>query len=383
MVMNEKRWWHVGVASTTVVLAVILLAGAPTAPHLAVGLSALVAFAGGWFAYGRLFRSSPRAAAAMVVTILVISPLAVWADPSLAVIQCIAYPLIWTSFERIAPSIVANVVLAAGIAVAFYIGGGATRDALLQAIVIEAISLVFSIAIGLWITSIATRSHERQVLLDELRAAQTQLAGLSRDAGVASERERLAREIHDTIAQDLTGIVLLAQRASRELAAGTSAAETLSLLEQSARTSLAETRALVAASAPLDLDNGGIAAALERLAQRFTRETAILVQVDAAVDEALERDLEVVVLRCVQEGLANIRKHSGAGRAWIRLQISPSERSLLISDDGSGFEPAAASDGYGLTGMRDRLALVGGTLSVESSEEGTTLLITLPRGAGA
>ena len=137
----------------------------------------------------------------------------------------------------------------------------------------------------------------------------------------------------------------------------------------------------MASTAPPSLDEGGIAGALDRLAQRYERETAIAVTVRLDVETALTRDLEVVLLRCAQEGLANVRKHSGASRAALTLVARKSELSLRVADDGSGFDPAAAHSGYGLSGMRERLALVGGTLDLESGEDGTTLLVTLPAGA--
>jgi signal transduction histidine kinase len=376
--ITEQRWWDLGVALTTVAFAIILIVAEPTVLNRAVGLAALGAFAVAWFAVGRRHESLSIAALVMVAVIVAVIPFAVWAQPSLAIMQCITYPLLWTMLSTIRAAIAANVVHAAGIGSALFLTTGADSEALVQSFGTELISLVFSIVLGLWITSIAVRSHERQRLLDELRATQDKLSTLSRDAGITSERERLAREIHDTIAQDLTGLVMLAQRASRELAGGTAPADTLAVLEESARTALAETRALVAASASPALDDG-LAAALQRLAARFARESTVRLETDITAQISLDRDLEVVVLRCAQEGLSNIRKHAGATTATLHLRLTPDERSLRLSDNGSGFDTAAETGGYGLAGMRDRLALVGGTLDVESSEEGTTLLITLPR----
>ena len=242
--------------------------------------------------------------------------------------------------------------------------------------------MTFSIALGLWITSIAVRSHERQRLLDERRATQDELAMVSRDAGVSSERERLAREIHDTIAQDLTGLVLTTQRARRELADGALPAldEQLAILEENARSALAETRALVAATAPIGLATGGIGDALDRLGARFARETGLAVTVSATGLPALDRDTEVVLLRCAQEGLANVRKHARAGAASLTVAADDDEVTLEVRDDGSGFDPGALSAGFGLSGMRERLALVDGRLAVASGATGTTLTVTLPRG---
>ena len=130
----------------------------------------------------------------------------------------------------------------------------------------------------------------RGQLLDALTATQAELAAANHDTGVVSERERLAREIHDTIAQSLTGIVMVSQRAQRELASGqlVPLGDQLQLLEQSARDALVETRSLVAASAPVDL-GGGIVSALERLAERFRRESGIAISVIAEVSAELDR----------------------------------------------------------------------------------------------
>jgi signal transduction histidine kinase len=167
---------------------------------------------------------------------------------------------------------------------------------------------------------------------------------------------------------------MLTQRARREL--GDS--DTLALLEDSARAALAETRALVAASAPVGLASGGIKDALDRLADRFSRETGVTVGVEVAEIPPLERDTEVVLLRVAQEGLANIRKHAGAESAVIELTLVHGKPTLAVRDDGAGFDPATPSAGFGLGGMRDRLALVGGSLDVASSSAGTTLTATLP-----
>ena len=374
--MTSKLGWGIAICGTSAVLAVMVVVLGRSTWQQWLGLSAIALFVVCWFTFG--YREHPRNPPFVVVTVL-FAGVVTLAHPSLALVQCIAYPLVWTRLDRIRSSILGSLGVAVAVGVAMYLSDGG----LWQAIIIEGISLAFSVALGLWISQIAHQGERHARMLEELQAAQSALASLNQAAGVTSERERLAREIHDTIAQDLTGLVLLAQRAGRELSAGDTAAasEQLTLLEEGARTALAETRALVASTAPPSLDEGGIAAALDRLAQRYERETAIAVTVRLDVETALHRDLEVVLLRCAQEGLANVRKHSGASRAALTLVARKSELSLRVADNGSGFEPAAVHSGYGLSGMRDRLALVGGTLDVESGEDGTTLLITLPTGA--
>ena len=244
---------------------------------------------------------------------------------------------------------------------------------------------------GTWITRIATLSDERRELVEKLTAAQDELALLHRDAGVTDERARLAREIHDTIAQSLTGLVMLGQRARRELAGGGVQEETLELIETGARDALVETRSLVAASAPVEL-GGGLIDALDRLVGRFARETGIDLGGGVAVlteMRGLSRDDEVALLRCAQEGLANVRKHSGATRVSVAVGVDADATVLRVTDDGRGFDPERVEAGFGLRGLRERLALVGGELRVGGADAGgspgttgalgTTLEARLPR----
>jgi signal transduction histidine kinase len=373
--MQQQRWWSIAVVGTASVLASMLVLSSPRVWQLNLGLASIAVFVAFWFALGARATEGSRAAVVLVTVTVLFAGAVTLADPNLAVVQCIAFPLVWTRLQKTSSAIVASFGTALITAAALAI----TTGSLLQAVVIEAFSLVFAIALGVWITAIATQSHARQRLIDELRTTQHTVALLSQDAGVTSERERLAREIHDTIAQDLTGLVLLAQSANRELVAGdtTAASAQLTLLEQGARSALAETRALVAATAPADLETGGIAAALERLGQRYERETSLSVTVRAYADPTLSRDLEVVLLRCAQEGLANVRKHASASRVALTLAVAPSGHTLTVADDGHGFDPADQSTGFGLSGMRERLALVGGALAITSDADGTTLEVTL------
>jgi signal transduction histidine kinase len=175
--------------------------------------------------------------------------------------------------------------------------------------------------------------------------------------------------------------VLLTQRARRELAAGVLTDETLGLIESASRDALTETRSLVAASARVELPGGGLLGALEHLASRFQRESGITVTVSGAVNDALDRDAEVVLLRCAQEGLANVRKHAGARTVRVELSSDAGFARVQVVDDGHGFEPTAASGpaaGFGLSGLRDRLGLVGGSLALDGTPGATTLEARIP-----
>jgi signal transduction histidine kinase len=380
--MQSSRWWHVAVWGTVAVLSALVFVEALPTTRTVGALVSVLLFGVAWSTFGFRAVSGRRFVVPFVVTVIVLSALATGFSSSMATIQCVAFPLIWSVLDRRRDAIIANVALAVSVGLGMFVGNGADAFSLTLAAIIEGISLAFSLSLGLWITSIADQSFERQRLIEQLEAAQSKLANLSRDAGAASERERLALEIHDTIAQDLAGLVLTAQRGMRELHDGNLAATEaqLGILEENARNALAETRSLVASGAAVGAD-GGLSTALRRLGERFERETAILVTVAADDSVALDRDAEVVLLRCAQEALANVRKHSAAAAASVVLKVSDDEIELSISDDGTGFDTSAESTGFGLDGMRERLGLVHGTFAVAASPGGgTTVTASLPTG---
>jgi signal transduction histidine kinase len=378
--MGNTRWWDIAVVTTAAVLTVLVLANDVGGWRLAGALVVIVLLVVVWFALGRTFEDGEPRATAAAVLVIALSGVGTAITPSMATIQVIAYPLIWYFSGRLREAVLANVLLGLSVGTGYFFSIGATVSALLETLLVESISVGGSLALGLWISSISTESAARQRLLGELRATQDSLAAVSHEAGAMSEREHLARELHDTIAQDLTGLVLLTQRARRELdAGGTAVAGTLDLLEESARTVLSETRSLVATSAPVGLADVGLVAAVERLAERFARETSVAVHVDAAGAPPVDRDTEVVLLRCTQEALANVRKHARASTVTIGLAGAGGLATLRVRDDGVGFDAVAPSDGFGLPGLRDRLGLVGGALDIVSSPgRGTTLVASLP-----
>ena len=238
--------------------------------------------------------------------------------------------------------------------------------------------MVFSVLIGMFIEGIITQSRQRADLIDELLRTRAELALERHDAGVYAERERLASEIHDTLAQGFTSILMLTQAARVGLDRSpsspvSSVGSQLELIERAARENLAEARALVAALAPPDLAENGLAEALGRLASRHTRDTGVPVVVSAL--GAGSPGADVIFLRAAQEALANARKHASA--AHIRIEYS--EGQIAIIDDGCGFDPSAVREGYGLPGLRNRAAAYGGTASVSSAPgAGTTVRVTLP-----
>ncbi|WP_328467393.1 sensor histidine kinase [Actinoplanes sp. NBC_00393] len=193
--------------------------------------------------------------------------------------------------------------------------------------------------------------------------------------GAAEERERMAREIHDTLAQGFASIVVLAEAARAGMAtAPDRTARQLRSIEQTARENLAEARILVG-SAPHA--TGTITQALRRVLDRFAEDTGVAVEADLA-DLTGDQQTRIALLRCLQESLANVRKHAAASTVGVVLADHGDTVELEITDDGRGFA-VGDSPGFGLDGMRRRMAELGGELSVTSSiGDGTRILATLP-----
>jgi len=220
------------------------------------------------------------------------------------------------------------------------------------------------------------RSAERAALIEELASTRAEVARLSWEAGIAEERQRLAGEIHDTVAQGLSSVVMLVQAADAALTTDPEAARGhLTLAARTARENLDEARALVGALTPASLADASLVDALRRLTDRFSTDAGIqaVCTVEGEV-RALPTSVEVVLLRVAQEALTNVRKHSGAREVSLRLVFTAGTAVLDVRDDGCGFDVAALPTGYGLDAMRNRVEQVGGRLTVHSAPRaGTTL----------
>ncbi|MET1015517.1 MAG: sensor histidine kinase [Leifsonia flava] len=380
--MQNRRWWDLAaVAVALVVAGISVIASSPGAADW-TDWAAAAAFLVVYFAYGRwriMAPPSPHDAVAVLLFAVVLA-VGVAVEPSFAILQTFLYPYVWSIATNTRSAVFANLLIGSAVVVGYTARYG--MGGLANGIAIAALSVMFSLALGLWITRIAAYGEERAQLLADLQAAQGELTALSRESGVSSERERLAREIHDTIAQTLTGLVMVAQRARGEVAAlegSERAVESIEMIEALARESLTEARSLVASMAAVP-SGSSLAEAIQRLAAHFQRETGVLV--DASVDATgLDREREVVLLRCTQEGLANVRKHARAATASVRIERADDAVVLTISDDGSGLAGVAdeGSGGFGLAGMRERVGLVGGSVSVgETPGGGATLTVMLP-----
>jgi signal transduction histidine kinase len=238
-----------------------------------------------------------------------------------------------------------------------------------------------SVAFGTWITRIIRQSAERAQLIEQLRAAQAELAQVSHRAGTLAERQRLAGEIHDTLAQGLTSIVMLLQAAEAEMAADPGEARRhVGLAAQAAREGLAEARAMVAALMPAHLAASTLPEALRRLTGRVGAELGIDTRFEVqGAARALPATVEVVLLRVGQEALANVRKHSAAGHVRVALSYEDEATRLDVTDDGAGFDPGRVNGGYGLRGMRGRILAAGGSFDVRAQPgAGTALTVEVP-----
>jgi len=194
-----------------------------------------------------------------------------------------------------------------------------------------------------------------------------------------AERRRLARELHDETGQALTSILLglrTVDDAQGEEAKHAAVTEVRDLV----RSTLQDVRQLAVDLRPTALDDFGLVAALERLTASFSESTRIAVDFEAHLPQRLTPELETALYRIVQEALTNIVKHARARRVSVVLARKPGSVTAVIEDDGIGFDVGSArADGLGLVGMRERVALLGGRLAVESSPDaGTTLLAEVP-----
>jgi signal transduction histidine kinase len=250
-------------------------------------------------------------------------------------------------------------------------------------------TIVFSMFVSVAISRAEFRSARRADLVSELQATREEVARLAREAGAEAERRRLAGDIHDTVAQGLTSIAMLVEAADRTLATEPELARAhLSTAASAVRENLQEARALVGALGPASLSGSTLVDALRRLCLGVGAvvttpgnpgaDLSILFDLRGAV-RSLPTEVEVALLRLAQESLTNVRKHAQASKVWITLDLRTDTVVLEVRDNGRGFDVAAPAAGYGLAGMRDRIARVRGELSIHSgADQGTIVRAEVP-----
>ncbi|WP_183091905.1 sensor histidine kinase [Mycetocola lacteus] len=399
--MTLRRGWDLAVSACMVLL--ILLAFVSVTHEgasrldvgtrvvlITVGLGALLAY---YLLWARP-RNETNAVGWGAAWVIPIGALLTFASPSMFTAQVILYPMIWEGNARPRRPLILSGIAAIAMTTTSILGTEGS-DWPGNALVIGAVSYAFNLAMGLWISGISRVSAENARLYDQLRLRQEEIAALNRDAGAMHERGRLSRDLHDTVAQTLTGVVMLSRSARRQAEAGSpKLVDTVRLIESSAAEALAETRAMVATAS--SLEESTFAETLERFCTRFARETGIAVDLEFSLNPGtlLSRAEEVILLRCVQEGLANVRKHSGANTARVSVVSDRAGVRLGIADNGRGptaAAPESAASGernataqptggqFGLAGLAERLGGVGGTVALTAGTEGGALLsVELP-----
>jgi two-component system NarL family sensor kinase len=207
--------------------------------------------------------------------------------------------------------------------------------------------------------------------------------------GAFEERNRLAREIHDTLAQGLTatGLQLESAEALLDHEAGAERArEALRRALSLTRSNLDEARRSVLDLRAAPLEGRSLPEALKTLVDRWETETGINTRFKAINgSHPLPSRVEVALYRVCQEALTNVARHAGADRVSIRLVATPDEVRLVIRDDGCGFDPSRVTEErHGIIGMRERADTIGGSIEVESSSDsGTRIEVAVPLGGGS
>ena len=389
------------IAQDVLVVALLTTAALQPDPSVAAGANLVVALAfGGLYAWGRTVvrvheapLSAPRGAwwpeGAWIVGLLVLwavllvtSSAALW----------IAFPLMLLQMHVLGPhrgvlAVVGTTVVAVGAGLL----GRTGTDSVIGFVLGPVIGAAVAVVVMLGLEALARESEERRRTVEELTEVREHLAAAERDAAVAGERVRLAREIHDTLAQGYSAIELLLRAA--ETSIGTDDVVARGYVNQAratAQENLGEARRFVRALAPADLDAATLVEAVRRVARR-TQEAAVGGTLHVRVQTSgtprpLPVAVEAALVRVAQSALANVVQHARARNVSVTLTYLDDELILDVVDDGQGFTPAqhpvgTGAGGFGLVAMSSRVRELGGTLTVESAPgEGTAIAVRVPIG---
>ncbi|MCE7000854.1 sensor histidine kinase [Saccharothrix sp. S26] len=244
-------------------------------------------------------------------------------------------------------------------------------------IAVYLIIVVFIVVIACTFTAFGhittEQSRRRKQMVAEMAAMMRENAGLhaqlliqAHEAGVLDERQRLAREIHDTLAQGFAGIIT-------QLQADENPPRHVETALRLARENLSEARRSVHALRPPALVDATLPDALAEVAAGWADQTGVAASIHTTgAARALHPEVEVTLLRAAQEALSNVAKHARASRVGLTLSYMEDVVTLDVRDDGSGFDPGARTDGFGLVAMRQRVSRLAGALVVESEPGGGT-----------
>jgi signal transduction histidine kinase len=294
-------------------------------------------------------------------------------------VQCFALLPGWWAYGGVAVTV--------GVLIAVRDQSGRTPAELATSFVV---GVLVASMVGLIIKTISDQNDQRKAMITELEETGAKLAALAeenaglqarllvqaREAGVMEERQRMAREIHDTVAQGLTAILTQLEAVGDV----PEARSRLDTVRATARESLTEVRRSVQALRPAPLQHdAGLATVLEGHAAAWSRTTGVPASVSVTGDpRPLHAEVEAALLRVAQEALANVAKHASAGRVGVTLSYMEDVVALDVRDDGRGFTMGAGT-GFGLVSMRQRMNRLAGTLAIETAPgRGTGISATVP-----
>jgi signal transduction histidine kinase len=371
---------HVLIAALLVLVLVRLPALPP--PAAVAGLVLVAVFAAVYVSSAfvrRVPEARRRPAATVWVTVLAL----VWVGLVLLVPEAayLAFPLFFLLLHllphRLGPVAVVVVTAIAILALGLHQGFSA------GVVIGPVIGAGVAILLGLGYRALAQEAAEREALLAELLSTRDRLAETEREQGALAERARLAREIHDTVAQGLSSIQLLLHAAERA-DPDRPGIEHVRLARETAAESLAETRAFIRELTPPALD-AGLGEALRRLGEAQSTPGGLRVEVETPPVLDLPMDLQTALLRIAQGAVANVRQHANARRASLTVRVDRDETVLVVADDGVGFDPQTVAagpggaDSFGLRAIAERVAQLDGTLDIDSGPgRGTRLTVTVP-----
>ena len=395
---------HVGFAVLLLVAVVrMLAAGVSGAGWLSLGVA--VSLAGVYLAGTVLEkRHSSRPAsfdprpysAGWLGVVCLLWLLLVWGSPDFV---WLAFPLFFLQLHVLPrrPALAAIAASTALVVTALWFHNGGPDGSALQLPMVlgPAFGAAFAVVTGLAYRALYLEAENQRRAAQELRRTRAELARSQHDAGTLAERTRLAREIHDTLAQGFSSIVLMGRSAEQALDAGdtVTARTRLRTVQETAAANLAEARNFVRGLQSPELEQSSLVNSLRRLcatteAEAAARGAVLLcrLEIDGTPAE-LPNPYRTTLLRAAQASLANVRTHANASTAVVTLSFLGTEVAMDIFDDGAGFDPSSAvrdradGSGYGLQSLRDRVAALAGTLDLESAPgEGTVVAIRLPLG---
>lgn len=247
-------------------------------------------------------------------------------------------------------------------------------------LIVSAAAILFA----LYLNGIMTQSAERRELIEQLEATRAELAAAERREGILQERERLAREIHDTLAQGFISIITHLEASEQNLSGNVAPSRHhITQAKEMARRGVSQARRVVQDLRPEVLEGSPLPEAIERVVQDWTQQSGIQAQTTiTGTHRHLHPEAETTLIRAVQEALANVQKHAQASSVQVTLSYMDDVVMLDVQDNGIGLENAprpSHGGGYGLTAMRQRVSQVGGSLTVESEPgEGATVVIQIP-----